>query len=97
MTQYKQLVAVPLRRLARLSLIMPLCAIAATGCSNHQTASANSEDTIQTTAIANIVAAMPTPTPTPTPGANAAGEAGPENGAAPSDLSNMVSNITSQD
>ncbi|CAN5634579.1 hypothetical protein BH10PSE14_BH10PSE14_22950 [soil metagenome] len=70
-------------------------ALAATGCSSQQTASANSEDTIQTTAIANIVAAMPTPTPTPD--ANAAIEAGPENGAGPSDLSNMVSNITSQD
>lgn len=69
--------------------------LAATGCSSHQTASANSDDAIQTTAIANIVAAIPTPTPTPD--ANAAAEAGPGDGAAPGDLSNMVTNITSQD
>jgi hypothetical protein len=70
-------------------------ALATTGCSSHQTASANSDETIQTTAIANIVAAMPTPVPTPD--ANATADAGPEDGAAPSDLSNMVTNITSQD
>lgn len=71
--------------------------LAATGCSSHQTASANSDDAIQTTAIANIVAAIPTPTPTPTPDGNAAAEAGPGDGAAPGDLSNMVTNITSRD
>ena len=63
--------------------------LAATGCSSHQTASANSDDAIQTTAIANIVAAVPTPAPD----ANAAAEAGPGDGAAPS----APSNITSQD
>lgn len=68
-------------------------ALAATGCSSHQTASANSDDAIQTTAVANIVAAVPTPTPE----ANAAAEAGPIDSAAPSDVSNMVTNITSQD
>ncbi|MDH7971405.1 hypothetical protein QH494_04360 [Sphingomonas sp. AR_OL41] len=69
--------------------------LAATGCSSQQTASANSEETIRTTAIANIVAAMPNQTPTPV--ANETAATGPENGAAPSDLSNMVSNITTQD
>ena len=69
--------------------------LAATGCSSQQTASANSEETIRTTAIANIVAAMPNQAPTP--GGNATIAAEPENGAAPSDLSNMVSNLTTQD
>ncbi len=69
--------------------------LAASGCSSQQTASANSEETIRTTAIANIVAAMPNQTPTPV--GNEATAAGPENGAAPSDLSNMVTNLTTQE
>jgi hypothetical protein len=67
-------------------------ALATTACSNQQTASENSAESIRTTAMANIVAAIPTPTPTatPEPGNAAALEPG-------SDLSNMVSNLQSQD
>ena len=69
-------------------------ALATTACSNQQTASENSADSVRTTAIANIVAAIPSPTPTPT------GASDPDNAAATasqSDLSNMVSNLQSQD
>ena len=67
-------------------------ALAMTACSNQQTASENSAESIRTTAMANIVAAIPTPTPTatPDPGNTAALEPG-------ADLSNMVSNLQSED
>jgi hypothetical protein len=67
-------------------------ALATTACSKPQTASENSAESIRTTAMANIVAAIPTPTPTatPEPGNAAALEAG-------SNLSDMVSNLQSQD
>ena len=68
---------------------------AVTGCSSQQTASANSEESIRTTSIAEIVAAIPTATPTVA--SNAQAEAEPANGAAPSDLSNMVTNMSSQE
>jgi hypothetical protein len=67
-------------------------ALATTACSSQQTASENSAESIRTTAMANIVAAIPTPMPTAT--------ADPGNMATPesqSDLSNMVSNLQSQD
>ena len=67
-------------------------ALATTACSSQQTASENSAESIRTTAMANIVAAIPTPTPTATPE--------PGNLAAPtseSDMSNMVSNIQTED
>jgi hypothetical protein len=69
-------------------------ALATTACSSQQTASENSADSVRTTAIANIVAAIPSPTPTPS------GASDPDNAAATasqSDLSNMVSNLQSQD
>lgn len=71
-------------------------ALAMTACSNQQTASENSADSVRTTAIANIVAAIPSPTPSSTPTA----ATDPDNAAATasqSDLSNMVSNLQSQD
>jgi len=67
-------------------------ALATAACSKPQTASENSAESIRTTAMANIVAAIPTPTPsaTPEPGNAAELEAG-------SNLSDMVSNLQSQD
>jgi hypothetical protein len=66
-------------------------ALAMTACSARQTASENSAESIRTTAMANIVAAIPTPTPTATPEpGNAADVAG-------GDLSNMASNLQSPD
>lgn len=67
-------------------------ALATTACSNQQTASENSADSVRTTAIANIVAAIPSPTPTATP--EAGNLATP---ASESDVSNMVSNIQTED
>ena len=65
--------------------------VAVTGCSKQQTASENNDDSIRTTAMANIVAVVPTPTPTATPEPGAA--ANPE---ASSDLSNLASNQTDE-
>jgi len=67
-------------------------ALAMTACSNQQTASENSAESIRTTAIANIVAAIPTPTPTATP--ESGNLATPQSS---SDLSNMASNLQSQE
>lgn len=67
-------------------------ALAVTACSKQQTASENSAESIRTTAMANIVAAIPTPAPTAT--APAGNETLPSS---ESDLSNMVSNLQSQD
>jgi len=69
-------------------------ALATTACSNQQTASENSAESIRTTAMANIVAAIPTPTPTPTATPEPGNAADLEAGA---DLSNMVSNLQSSD
>jgi hypothetical protein len=44
----------------------------------------NSADSITTTAVGNVVAAVPSPTPTPTPTENAAAAA-PDNAATPDD------------
>jgi len=67
-------------------------ALATTACSKQQTASVNSAESIETTAMANIVATVPTPTPSATPESGSATTAAEQ-----SDLSNMVSNVTTED